>query len=71
MQTSYAEYSELAVSLATKAGAMIKEAFYKEKELVYKDVVDLVTDTDKRVEAMVISSIQKNYPSHLFLAEEV
>lgn len=68
----YAEYFQLAHSLATEAGTVIKEAFYGEKQgLVFKDSVDLVTATDKLVEELVISKIRERYPEHLFVAEEV
>eukprot|EP01127_Copromyxa_protea_P002147 TRINITY_DN12033_c0_g1_i1.p1 TRINITY_DN12033_c0_g1~~TRINITY_DN12033_c0_g1_i1.p1 ORF type:complete len:269 (-),score=72.47 TRINITY_DN12033_c0_g1_i1:84-890(-) len=71
MTDSYAEYLEFALSLAKEAGAVIKEAFYREKQgLVFKDAVDLVTATDKHVEEFVMSKIRERYPDHLFVAEE-
>ncbi|KPP67526.1 inositol monophosphatase-like, partial [Scleropages formosus] len=32
--------------------------------------VDLVTETDQRVEALIISSIREKYPTHSFIGEE-
>lgn len=72
MASPYSEYFQLAHSLATEAGAIIKAAFYSEKQgLVFKDTVDLVTATDKNVEELVMSKIRECYPDHSFIAEEV
>lgn len=72
MASPYSEYFQLAHSLATEAGAIIKDAFYSEKQgLVFKDTVDLVTATDKNVEELVMSKIRERYPDHSFVAEEV
>lgn len=68
----YAVYFDVAYALAKEAGAIIKEAFYAEKQgLMFKDSVDLVTATDKGVEALVMSKIRERFPDHLFIAEEV
>jgi hypothetical protein len=41
----YTEYYEFAIYLAKEAGKTIKEAFYKDKVIERKDLIDLVTDT--------------------------
>ena len=41
----YQEIFEFALSVAKEAGVMIKEAYYKEKAITFKDTVDLVTET--------------------------
>eukprot|EP01126_Amoeba_proteus_P013262 TRINITY_DN1559_c0_g1_i10.p1 TRINITY_DN1559_c0_g1~~TRINITY_DN1559_c0_g1_i10.p1 ORF type:complete len:210 (+),score=30.81 TRINITY_DN1559_c0_g1_i10:130-759(+) len=66
----YQEYFDLALSLALEAGSIIKEAFYKEKEVNYKSNVDLVTETDLAVEELVLKKIRSTYPDHLFVGEE-
>jgi myo-inositol-1(or 4)-monophosphatase len=69
---AYDVYFDLALSLATEAGKVIREAFHSEKQgVVFKDAVDLVTATDKQVEEFVMSKIQERFPDHLFVAEEV
>ncbi|XP_048254944.1 inositol monophosphatase 1-like isoform X1 [Haliotis rufescens] len=65
------EYRDFAVEVATKAGEMIKKAFYKTKTVTNKGSgVDLVTETDKAVEKWVIGFIKERYPDHRFIGEE-
>ena len=62
---------ELAESLARSGGALIKEAFHKPKNIDLKSsTIDLVTETDTAVEAMILSAITKNFPTHKFIGEE-
>lgn len=70
-EASHKEYLDFALILAKEAGALIKEAFYKEKAITFKDATDMVTETDKLVEAFVIGKIREKYPTHVFIAEEV
>lgn len=41
----YQEIFDFALMVAKEAGVMIKEAYYKEKAITFKDTVDLVTET--------------------------
>lgn len=44
---------------------MIAEASKKEKRVEMKDsVADLVTETDQKVERMIISTLKDKFPSH-------
>ena len=44
---------------------MIRETFYKEKNIECKSTVtDLVTETDKAVEKMIFDTIRESYPDH-------
>uniref|UniRef100_A0A8C9WBH0 Inositol-1-monophosphatase n=1 Tax=Scleropages formosus TaxID=113540 RepID=A0A8C9WBH0_SCLFO len=53
------------------AGTVIREALKKEVSVMQKSSpVDLVTETDQRVEALIISSIREKYPTHSFIGEE-
>jgi len=61
---------DLVGSIANKAGPWIKEAFHAPKELQFKGEVDLVTETDQKVEAMVMATIKEKYPAHAFVGEE-
>jgi len=69
-KSPYKEYFEFAISLAKKAGPMIKTAFNAPKELVFKGEVDIVTETDQKVEQMVLDSISEKFPTHKFVGEE-
>ncbi|MBN3279042.1 IMPA2 monophosphatase, partial [Polyodon spathula] len=50
---------------------VIRDAFKHEKEVSTKSSpVDLVTETDRLVEDLIISSLREKYPSHRFIGEE-
>jgi fructose-1,6-bisphosphatase/inositol monophosphatase family enzyme len=72
-QQSYQEYLNLALECAQMAGTIIREAFYSQslKAVNFKGNVDLVTETDKKVEKLVTEKIKNKYPTHLFIGEEV
>ena len=51
-------------------GDMIKEAFHKPKNIDTKSSeADLVTETDKAVEAYIISAIKAQYPDHAIIGK--
>ncbi|KAK2556851.1 Inositol monophosphatase 1 [Acropora cervicornis] len=65
------EFFDVAVSVARKAGEVVKEAFYKEKTIDTKSCgTDLVTETDQQVEALIIGALKEKFPSHSFIGEE-
>ncbi|XP_048748193.1 inositol monophosphatase 1-like [Ostrea edulis] len=68
---SLTEYLNTAQEVARKAGEMVKEAFYKEKDLMTKEsYADIVTETDQAVEKLIISLLHEKYPTHQFIGEE-
>ncbi|XP_023379746.1 inositol monophosphatase 2 isoform X2 [Pteropus vampyrus] len=65
------ECFEAAVQLALRAGQIIRKALSEEKRVSTKtSAADLVTETDHLVEDLIISELQKRFPSHRFIAEE-
>lgn len=59
------------ISIAKQASEVVLAAFNGQKEVRLKSSpADLVTETDQRVEKMLISSIRKQYPQHRFIGEE-
>ncbi|XP_030876029.1 inositol monophosphatase 2 isoform X1 [Leptonychotes weddellii] len=65
------ECFEAAVQLALRAGQIIRKALSEEKRVSTKtSAADLVTETDHLVEGLIISELQKRFPSHRFIAEE-
>ena len=43
----------------------MREAFHKEKTIDTKSCgTDLVTETDKQVEDLIIGTLKENFPSH-------
>lgn len=60
-----------AVQLARDAGKLIQKAWSQKKRYEFKSSqVDLVTETDKLVEKMLISGFQEKFPDHQFIGEE-
>uniref|UniRef100_UPI003AB0377B inositol monophosphatase 1-like isoform X1 n=2 Tax=Centroberyx gerrardi TaxID=166262 RepID=UPI003AB0377B len=59
------------VEVTKQAGKMIREALQKDIAIMQKSSpVDLVTETDQKVEQLIISSIKEKYPAHSFIGEE-
>uniref|UniRef100_A0A7N0VIZ8 Inositol-1-monophosphatase n=1 Tax=Kalanchoe fedtschenkoi TaxID=63787 RepID=A0A7N0VIZ8_KALFE len=59
-----------AIDAAKRAGEVIREGFYKSKNVELKGQVDLVTETDKACEDLVFSYLEQKYPEHKFIGEE-
>ncbi len=53
-----------------EGGSILSRAFFLPKEIKYKGVANLVTQTDKTAENKIIGIIKRAFPSHLILAEE-
>ena len=64
-------YFDLAVACARDAGAVIRAAINRPKQLTEKsNTTDLVTETDQKCEEIVIARIRAAFPTHHFIAEE-
>jgi myo-inositol-1(or 4)-monophosphatase len=59
-----------AEDIVRKAGAVLRKGFGNVQHIQHKGAIDLVTEFDKRSEEIIISSIQKKFPTHAILAEE-
>ncbi|XP_072013954.1 inositol monophosphatase 1-like [Amphiura filiformis] len=71
MDAEIADYLKTGVEVARTAGKEINGAFLEEKRIECKSsAVDLVTETDKHVEDLIISTLKKKYPTHSFIGEE-
>lgn len=65
------ECFSFASEIARKAGKVIRDAFYLEKNVETKAcATDLVTQTDQDVEKLLFSAIRSKFPSHSFIGEE-
>lgn len=65
------EFFHTALDVVKEAGHTIRIAIEKEKEVETKvGFADLVTETDKNVEKLLIGILSKNFPSHKFIGEE-
>ena len=64
------EYLEVAIEIAREAGAVLREEVQRPPDITYKGDYDLVTQADKRSEAVIVSRLQKFFPQHSVAAEE-
>ncbi|MEP7288976.1 MAG: inositol monophosphatase family protein [Chloroflexota bacterium] len=60
----------VADQLARRAGVLLREGAQRPRNISYKGVLDLVTDTDKASEAMIVEGLQSAYPDHGIVGEE-
>ncbi|XP_020586351.1 phosphatase IMPL1, chloroplastic [Phalaenopsis equestris] len=59
------------VELAAKIGAeVVMDAVNKPQNISYKGATDLVTDTDKMTENVILDVVRKKFKDHLILGEE-
>lgn len=60
-----------AVAIARKAGETVREALLDDRKATTKSSsIDLVTQTDQKVETMIIQSVKEKFPDHRFIGEE-
>jgi myo-inositol-1(or 4)-monophosphatase len=61
----------IAIKAALKAGRFLKANLGKAKSIEYKqEEINLVTELDRKSEALIIEIIKQHYPMHDILAEE-
>ena len=63
-------YLEVAIEAAREAGAILRTEFDRPEKISYKGEVDIVTESDKRSEAMIVERLRRYFPSHAIVAEE-
>ena len=63
-------YLQIAIETARDAGRILLEEFSRSPDITYKGDVDLVTQGDKRSEALIVSRLKKLFPQHTIVAEE-
>ncbi|KAM3849894.1 inositol monophosphatase 1-like [Diretmus argenteus] len=62
---------DFGVSITKQASQIVLAAFKQQKDVMLKSSpADLVTETDQRVEKILISAIRDKYPLHKFIGEE-
>jgi myo-inositol-1(or 4)-monophosphatase len=57
--------------LARQAGELLRQGYGQEHQVGYKDVIDLVTEVDHQSEALILGEIQRLFPGHQIVSEEV
>jgi len=55
------------ITLSLFFSQVIRDAFQEEKRIEIKEsIADLVTETDKKVEQMIISKFKSHFPDHRY-----
>ena len=62
--------SQVLKSCLKEAGSLIAQANRKKKRIRHKGRFNLVTETDKKSERLIVKKIRKAFPDHRILAEE-
>ncbi|KAG7219154.1 hypothetical protein INR49_006313 [Caranx melampygus] len=71
MADSWQNAMDYAVAIARKAGEVVREALRDDRKVMTKSSsVDLVTQTDQKVEQLIIQSVKEKFPTHRFIGEE-
>jgi fructose-1,6-bisphosphatase/inositol monophosphatase family enzyme len=65
------EYLEFAKRIAYHAGDVMKEYFYKDQGVEYKEDRTPVTVADKMINEYLIEEVKKTYPTHKVIGEEL
>ncbi len=63
-------YLNSAVDTAREAGALLAQLFKRPQEISYKRPSDLVTDADRRSEALIVERLRSHFPRHAIVGEE-
>ncbi|MFQ5667504.1 MAG: inositol monophosphatase family protein [Candidatus Binatia bacterium] len=65
------DFERIACAVVSEAGMLVRSRWqHRKKEVAYKGAIDLVTETDRDVEGLVVERLQRAFPAHLIVAEE-
>src|SRR5258708_27840244 len=63
-------FERVARAAVADASALLRSTWREAKTIHHKGAVDIVTETDHAVEALVIGHLQRAFPDHTIVAEE-
>jgi myo-inositol-1(or 4)-monophosphatase len=63
-------FLEVAIDAAREAGTLLLAEFDRPKNITYKGEVDIVTESDRRSEEIVVGRLRRYFPQHEIVAEE-
>ncbi|XP_056149119.1 inositol monophosphatase 1-like [Lampris incognitus] len=67
----WTECMNFGIAIAKQVSQMVLDGFKQQKDVMLKSSpADLVTETDQKVEKILISAIRDKYPQHKFIGEE-
>src|SRR5258706_2333656 len=64
------QYLEVAAAAARQAGALVRQGYGQAVTITHKGAIDLVTEFDKRSEALILGQLRAAYPEHAIHSEE-
>jgi myo-inositol-1(or 4)-monophosphatase len=64
------EFLKVASDTAREAGAILRREFDRPKKISYKGEVDIVTESDRRSEEIIVERLKEHFPDHAIIAEE-
>lgn len=64
------QYLKTAVKAAKRAGKIVRDGFYRVKNIEFKSFANPVTEFDKAAEVSIVNTVLKRYPDHSILTEE-
>jgi len=64
------EIERVARAAVDEAGDRVRAAWREAKTIEYKGTLDLVTETDREVEALIVGRLRQAFPDHRVVAEE-
>ena len=64
------DYLTVAERIAREAGAILREGYGQVQTIEHKGSIDLVTEFDRRSEALIVAALRTKYPAHTINAEE-
>ena len=63
-------YLTTAIDIAREAGALLAQLLTRPQEISYKRPSDIVTEADKRSEALIVDRLRSYFPKHAIVGEE-
>ncbi len=63
-------FERVARAAVEEASAVLRATWQRAKTIRYKGAVDIVTETDSEVEALVTAHLRRAFPDHAIIAEE-
>lgn len=64
------DIERVAAAAVREAGALMRVRWRGTKTIHYKSPIDLVTETDRETEALIVARLRRAFPDHLIVAEE-
>src|SRR4051794_6257231 len=64
------ELERVAHAAVAEGGALLRSAWRQQKVVHHKGAIDLVTETDRQLEDLIVARLRAAFPGHRIVAEE-